>query len=490
MLVFKNISKIFPGVKALDNVNLKVKKGEIHGLIGENGAGKSTLMKILSGAYTRDTGEIYLEGEPEEIGSPKRAEELGISIIYQEFNLVPSLSVAENIFLGKLPKKNKLVDWGVIKGLAEKALVEVGITIDPDTAIEELSVAEQQMVEIAKAISLDCKILVMDEPTSALTGEETQKLFKVMKRLKKQGIAIIFISHRLEEMFEITDRISVLRDGQYIGTEDKGGITEDKLISMMVGRSLSQKFPAKEYQAGKKIFSVEGLTNEKIKDVSFSLKEGEILGIAGLVGSGRTETVRAIFGADQLESGKIYINDKEIKITSPKSAIKAGIGLVPEDRKSQGLVLKLSVKENILMAALKKALKGFFLSPEKEAMIGRKYVKDLKIKTPGTDSLVNNLSGGNQQKVVLSKWLNCDPDIIIMDEPTRGIDVNSKMEIYNIIVELVKRGKGIIIVSSELPEILGISDRIIVMHEGEVKGELKSQDATQEKIMHYATGGE
>ncbi len=492
LLEFRKISKAFAGVQALKDVSFKIKKGEVHALIGENGAGKSTLMKILAGAYLKDEGEIFIEGNPANIRTPKDAEGLGVTVIYQEFNLVPMLTVGENIFLGRIPRKFKsgLIDWKQVKEKAVAILKDMEVEIGANTLVGQLGVAQQQMVEIAKAISVKSKIVVMDEPTSALTDVETEKLFNVIRKLKSQGVAVIYISHRLEEIFDIADTVTVLRDGQYIDTQPVAEINKERLIEMMVGRPLSQQYPKKDHSIGEEILKVENLSRgSAVRNVSFCVRKGEILGISGLMGSGRTEMIRLIFGADKKDKGTISIRNQEVNIKSPKDAIKAGIGLVPEDRKYQGLVLELSVKDNALMANLRRVKKRFFLSRKLEEKVSEQYIKDLSIKTPGHKQIVKNLSGGNQQKVVLAKWLNCNLDIIIFDEPTRGIDVNAKMGIYQIIMQLAAQHKAIIVISSELPEILGISDRILVMSEGEIKGQMLANEATQEKIMACAIGG-
>jgi ribose transport system ATP-binding protein len=494
LLEFRKISKSFAGVQALKDVSFRIKKGEVHALIGENGAGKSTLMKILAGAYSKDEGEILIEGGIVDIRTPKDAENLGVTVIYQEFNLVPMLTVGENIFLGRIPRKFKsgpIIDWKQVKDKAEALLKDIDVAIDTGALIEQLGVAQQQMVEIAKAVSLKSKIVIMDEPTSALTDVETKKLFKVIRKLKSQGVAVIFISHRLEEIFNIADNVTVLRDGQYINTQPVVQIDKDRLIEMMVGRPLSQRYPKKNHMIGEEILKVENLSRGSvIKSTSFSVRQGEILGISGLMGSGRTEMIRLLFGADKKDSGTIMVGGKIVNIKSPKDAIRAGIGLVPEDRRYQGLVMELPVKDNVLLANLKKVKNRLFLSRKLEKKICEKYIEDLEIKTPGYNQIAKRLSGGNQQKVVLAKWLNCDLDIIVFDEPTRGIDVNAKMGIYNIIMQLAKQKKAIIVISSELPEILGISDRILVMSEGEIKGQMLRDEATQEKIMAYVIGGD
>jgi len=489
ILEMKNISKQFPGVKALNNVQLKIKKGEVHVLVGENGAGKSTLMKILNGVYSKDTGEIIFKGKPMEIRNPREAQEAGISIIYQELNLIPKLSIAENIFLGREPlKKNRMIDWKLIYKNTEELLIRLDIDLDPTTKINRLGIAQQQMIEIAKALSFKSDVIVMDEPTSALTDKEINKLFTVIKQLKKSGVAIIYISHRLEEIKQIGDRLTVLRDGNYIGTYEVKDIDIDTIIQLMVGRKVDEKYPKEHAEISDTVLDVCNLKNAKLKNISFSLKKGEILGLAGLMGAGRTELARAIFGADPIDSGEIYINGIKKNITSPLDAITNGIGLLPEDRRTQGLVQKMSVLENITLPSLDSFVDRIFLKKKRETIKSREFIEQVNIKTPSPFSKVSFLSGGNQQKVVLAKWLCANVEIIIFDEPTRGIDVGAKVEIYKLICNMAKAGKAILLISSELPEILGMCDRILVMHEGRITGELSRQEATQEKILSYATG--
>ena len=432
ILEMKNISKQFPGVKALNNVQLKIKKGEVHVLVGENGAGKSTLMKILNGVYSKDTGEIIFKGKPMEIRNPREAQEAGISIIYQELNLIPKLSIAENIFLGREPlKKNRMIDWKLIYKNTEELLIRLDIDLDPTTKINRLGIAQQQMIEIAKALSFKSDVIVMDEPTSALTDKEINKLFTVIKQLKKSGVAIIYISHRLEEIKQIGDRLTVLRDGNYIGTYEVKDIDIDTIIQLMVGRKVDEKYPKEHAEISDTVLDVCNLKNAKLKNISFSLKKGEILGLAGLMGAGRTELARAIFGADPIDSGEIYINGIKKNITSPLDAITNGIGLLPEDRRTQGLVQKMSVLENITLPSLDSFVDRIFLKKKRETIKSREFIEQVNIKTPSPFSKVSFLSVGNQQKVVLAKWLCANVEIIIFDEPTRGIDVGAKVEIYN-----------------------------------------------------------
>ncbi|RKY83315.1 D-xylose ABC transporter ATP-binding protein [candidate division KSB1 bacterium] len=492
LLRLKNISKSYPGVQALDRVSFELKAGEIHALIGENGAGKSTLVKILAGAIQKDSGEIYIENEKIEINSPQTAQRLGISIIYQEFNLSPYLNVAENIFLGREPVKlfSQFIDWKKLYSEAEKVLNKIGIHLDLKQQVYTLSVAQKQIVEIAKALSLNARIIAMDEPSATLTEHELENLFNLIRVLEEDGIGIIYISHRLEEIFEIATRVTVLRDGKYIATRNVNEINKDDIIKMMVGRELHEEFPEKRFKKGRKILSVKNVSRKGVvENISFDVYEGELLGLTGLVGSGRTELARIIFGADPKDEGEIFLNGKKVEITSPRKAISLGIALLTEDRKSQGLILDMSVKENVTIASLDSISRNGFISSLKEKSSVNKFINDLKIKTPSIEQYVRNLSGGNQQKVILARWLFTKSKLLIFDEPTRGIDVGAKIEIYNLINRLIEEGIGIIFISSELPEILGMCDRILVMFEGKINGEFLHKEATQEKIMLAATGG-
>ncbi len=487
-LKMSGISKRFIGVQALDDVTLKVKETEVHALLGENGAGKSTLMKILSGAYTLDEGEIELFGAPIEIQNPKHAETLGISIIYQELNLVPHLTVAENIFLGRYKMHNRFrIDWRAINNEAKKILDSLEVDLDVTRRVGSLGIAQQQMVEMAKALSLNSKIIIMDEPTAPLTDKETRNLFDTVRRLKRNGVTVIYISHRLEEIKALCDRATILRDGKAVVDVDVADVSIDEIIKYMVGRELKDKFPKVEKTIGEKLFAVEGLTSNKITDISFHVKAGEILGVGGLVGAGRTETARAIFGLDEKLGGKIIFKGEELDIKHPRDAIASGIGFLTEDRKGEGLVLSMNVKDNISLASLKALSKGVRLLLKKERSLAQDYVERLNIRTPSIEQLMRNLSGGNQQKVVLAKWLASESHVLIFDEPTRGIDVGAKIEVYNIINSLAQAGVGIIVISSEIPELLGICDRIMVMSRGYKTGELDIEEATQEKIMTLAT---
>jgi ribose transport system ATP-binding protein len=496
ILRMEGISKAFPGVQALDNVDFEVNAGKVVALVGENGAGKSTLVKILCGAYQKDVGRIFLHGQETEVYSPHHAQELGISIIYQEFNLTPNQSAAANIFIAREPRQRgvgrlfNFVDRRRMEEEAQRHLNHVGARVPATTLIRDLSVAEQQMVEVAKALAVDARIIIMDEPTSALGEDEVETLFEIIDTLKEQGIAIIFIGHRLEEVLRIADRVVVLRDGRRIGGMPISEATSDKIIRMMVGRELVTEIFHKEVaEIGETLLEVRGLTGrDEVKDVSFTLRRGEILGVAGLVGAGRTEAARLIFGVDPKESGEIWIDGKQVYINSPVDAVNAGLGLVPEDRGLQGLVLKLPVLENIVLPTLGNHATIGWVDQRAIRDTAHSYVDKLNIRTPHLQQKAMFLSGGNQQKVVLAKWLALQPKILIMDEPTRGIDVGAKAEVHTLMSQLALSGMGIIMISSELPEILGMSDRILVMHEGHATALLDRAEATQEKIMAYASG--
>ncbi len=491
VLEMRDVTKRFPGVVAVKNGNLDLRPGEVHCLVGENGAGKSTLMKILAGAQPLDAGTITIDGEAVTIHSPHHAQQLGISMIYQEFNLSPYLSVAENIFLGREPRipKTPFINWKKMYADAREILGRIRVNLDVRKPVNECSVAQQQMIEIAKAISFNSKIIVMDEPSATLTDHELEALFELIKTLKRQGIGMIYISHRLEEIFTIGNRVTVMRDGEYIATKQVCDVTREDIIRMMVGRDLTQEFPKEVFSRGKERLRVEGLSRKgAFKDVSFRLHEGEIMGLTGLVGAGRTEVARAIFGADAIDAGTIALDGKAITVKSPQDAIRQGIGLLTEDRKHQGLILGMSVRENTTLANLRSLVKFLFVNRAKERQVTNDFVKELQIKTPHIEQTAQNLSGGNQQKVVLAKWLFTESKILIFDEPTRGIDVGAKVEIYKLMNELVRKGVCILMISSELPEVLGMCDRILVMHEGHIAGELSREDATQERVMQLATG--
>jgi len=490
LLEMRGIDKSFAGVHALKGVDLTLQKGQVLALLGENGAGKSTLIKVLGGAHLADSGSIAIEGRAARISDPHASQAAGVSIIYQEFNLIPALSVRENIFLGR-----ENANFGFVRKSGEyeqskELFARIGLDIDPDARCEELTVAQQQTVEIAKAISVRARIIVMDEPSAALTGQEVEKLFEIVRDLKAQGIGIIYISHRLEEIFRIADRVMVLRDGEQVGTRDIGDIDHDKLVEMMVGRKLENEFPARTPELGDVRLEADRLNRGRaVRDVSFSVRAGEILALTGLVGAGRTETARLIFGADERDSGEISLDGRALNVRNPRDAIANRICLLTEDRKTQGLVLGHSVRRNFGLPNLSRFSRLGFVDQSTEKLRFEQFVATMRIKVPDSETLAENLSGGNQQKLVLAKWLENDCDVIIFDEPTRGIDVGAKYEIYLLMNELAARGKAVIMISSELPEVLGMSDRIIVMHEGAITGEITDvAGATQERIMHLAIG--
>lgn len=485
----QHINKSFPGVKALDDVSFHLQAGQVMALLGENGAGKSTLMKILSGVYTRDSGSMKIFGK--EVGdlTPKKAQELGISIIHQELNMCSHLSVAENIFLGREISRYGLLSGKAMNREAAKILDQLKIDIHPETIVGDLAVSKQQMVEIAKALSTNAKVLIMDEPTSALTSKEIDELFAIIRQLKERGCGIVYISHRLEELQHIVDDVTIMRDGKYITSMPFADTTMQDIISYMVGREIKNKFPRVSCPKGKKILEVKHLNAGKmVKNVSFDLYEGEIVGVAGLMGAGRTEMTRAIFGIDPKDSGEVILEGKLLTIRKPNDAIRQGIVLVPEDRKKDGLCVKLSIRDNIALPNLDLLCPNFItVNRKKEGEMVERSVKDLTIKMPHAEVDAGSLSGGNQQKLVVAKWLARNSRVVIFDEPTRGIDVAAKVEIYNLMNELKKEGIGVLFVSSEMPEVMGISDRIIVMCDGAVTGELDIEEATQNKILEYAT---
>ncbi|HSV31316.1 MAG TPA: sugar ABC transporter ATP-binding protein [Atribacteraceae bacterium] len=492
ILEFKQVTKRFPGVLALNDVSFSIRRGEVHALVGENGAGKSTLIKIVTGVFSKTSGEIDFEGEPIAYRTPHEALKSGIAAIYQEFNLIPGLTVAENIFMGHHPlNQRKLIDWGKIQEESQKLLDFLNIDIKPDARVKSLGVAKKQVVEIAKALSLKARVLIMDEPTATLAQREIETLFRIIRTLRKEGVTIIYISHRLEEIFEVCDRVSVLRDGKYVATNPVSDIRVGSLIQMMVGKELVEQYPKAEHPIGEEVLRVEDLSRKGvIRNVSFSVRRGEIVGIAGMVGSGRTEVLRAIFGLDKLDSGKVFIRSGEIRITTPRDSIERGIALLPEERKTQGLVLLLSVLDNLGLPNLRRmALRGF-INDTKLNTVANEMVKAMNIKTPTLAQRVMHLSGGNQQKVVLGKWFARESDVYLFDEPTRGIDVGAKREIFLLMGKLLERGAGIVMVSSELSEILGMSDRVLVMREGEISGELSRQEMTKEAVLKLALGVE
>jgi ribose transport system ATP-binding protein len=485
-----DISKSFPGVHALDNARFELRAGEVHALVGENGAGKSTLMKVLAGIYKRDTGTIKVKGREVDIPNPKAAQDLGIAIIHQELNLAGHLTVAQNIFIGREPRRGFVLNEGALNRKAEALFEELHIRLDPRARVSGLAVAQQQMVEIAKAFSFNPDVLIMDEPTAALTETEIEELFRITRHLRERGHGIVHISHRLEELKKITDRVTVMRDGRFIDTVVTADVSIQQIIAMMVGRTIFEEAPElPEHPSEEVVLEVRNLNRARvIRDVSFRLHRGEILGVAGLVGAGRTEVMRAVFGADPHDSGEILVHGKVVNIKTPRDAVANGIAYLSEDRKRYGLALPMDVEANAAMASLRKftgALGVIRFAKTRENALA--YVESLAIKTPGVKQRVKNLSGGNQQKVVIAKWLTADTDILIFDEPTRGIDVGAKSEIYHLLNELARQGKSVIMISSELPEILRMSHRILVMCEGRITGELSAAEATQERIMTYAT---
>lgn len=489
LLSMTGICKSFPGVRALDQVQLRVRKGSVHALMGENGAGKSTLMKCLIGMDPPDAGTIAFKGESVQIPSPHAALRLGISMIHQELNPIPQMTIAENIFLGRETRTwYGLVDLDDLNRRAQELLDRLAIRLGPRTKMHRLSIAHTQLIEIAKAVSYDADLIIMDEPTSALTEAETAVLFETIAALKDEGHAIIYITHKMDEVFTITDEVTVLRDGKYIGSDQTAAMTRELLIRRMVGRELTDMFHKEPAPIGETVLEVKGLTGPKFRDVSFEVKKGEIFGVAGLMGAGRTELLEAVFGVTRPESGEVRVHGSRIEIRSPADAIRAGLALLTEDRKLTGLFLNASVRDNMIIANIDHYLRGLLINPARIAADCEQMRDQLRIKTPELSQLIKNLSGGNQQKVLISRWLLTGPDILILDEPTRGIDVGAKAEIHRLMSELTRQGKTIVMISSELPEILGMSDRIMVMHEGDKIGELGRGEATQEKIMHLATG--
>ncbi len=488
LLAMQGITKRYPGVIALSGVDFTLRAGEVNCLVGENGAGKSTLIKVLSGAVVRDSGSIRIEGNDARLGSPADAQRLGIGVIYQDFKLVPALSVAENILLGTEPVvgRTPFIDRKGMDEQASAALGLLGEEIDTRSPVGHLSVAKQQMVEIAKALSRNVRILAMDEPTAPLTERETENLFKVIRSLKDRGVGIIYISHRLEEIFEVGDRVTVLRDGTFVHACGIREIDRRGLIRKMVGRELENEYPRVELARGTEILRIENLSSERVSNVSLTLYRGEVLGLAGLVGAGRSELARLVFGADRRTGGRIILDGKEIAPESPHEAIREGIGLLTEDRNRYGLIMQMSIRENISLSSLRAMLTGPFIDRRKEETAARQLSDDLRIKAPGTGVVVENLSGGNRQKVVLARWLNTKARVLIFDEPTAGIDVGVKYEIYTLINRLAREGIGVIVISSDLPELLGICHRVAVMCEGELTGIVEGKEATQETVMTYA----
>ncbi len=489
-LEMKGITKHFGGVKALTDVSLSVEPGEIHALIGENGAGKSTLMKILSGAYQRDKGQIFIDGQEVKITNPKESKDLGIAIIYQEFMLAPDLTVAENIYIDKLSGGKGLIDWKKLQGDAKAQLEKLGFgDIDPRAKCGSLSVAYQQVVEICKCLTRNAKVLVFDEPTAVLTFSEIQKLFEVIKKLRDEGVSIIYISHRLEEIFELSKHITILKDGTYVDTVDTASFDKQRLVNLMVGREMTEMYPPRNAKIGDVVLKVEDLHAGKLVDgVSFDVKAGEVLGFNGLVGAGRTETMRAIFGADKKESGKVYYFGKEVNWKNPGQSIKEGFGLLPEDRKKQGLLLNQSIRVNTTLACLKKVTNHGVIQHAKEKEYVKELLKSIQTKYGSTEDDASSLSGGNQQKIALAKWIAADCKCVVFDEPTRGVDVGAKTEIYKIINNLAENGVAVIMISSEMPEIIGMCDRVVIMRNGKVTGELQKEELTENMMIKYAMG--
>ncbi|GMO53689.1 MAG: sugar ABC transporter ATP-binding protein [Termitinemataceae bacterium] len=487
-LSLKNITKTYPGVLALNNISLDVKRGEVHALVGENGAGKSTLIKTCSGAIESDSGEIIVEGKTFKRMTPKISEEMGIAVIYQEFNLVDELSVAENIFLGKAIRKGIVIDRKAMQERSSEIFRQLDINIDPNTLVKDLTVGYQQLVEIAKAIAENAKLLIMDEPSAPLTNAEVGKMFEMVDKLKESGVTIIYISHRLDEIFRLSDRVTIMRDGQKIETIKTSDTNVEHLITSMVGRELTETFPPRNAVIKDEVLlEVKNLCGNGLKNISFKVHRGEILGFAGLIGAGRTELAELIFGVQPFSSGEIIFKGKSIKMKTARDAINAGIALVPEDRKRQGALLDIDIKGNISMAILERISMISVINKRQENEIASQYKDSMRIKTPTLLQLIKNLSGGNQQKVIIAKWLASNPDLIILDEPTRGIDVGAKYEIYKLINELVENGKTILMISSEMEELIGMVDRVIVLSEGKITGEVAKKDFDQKLIMSYAS---
>ena len=483
ILTLKNITKEFPGVKALDDVTINIERGTIHGLVGENGAGKSTLIKVLAGIYQPNKGEIILDGKPCRFNSPIEARRAGISVVHQEIKLAEPLSVAENMFLGNVQLKNGLVDWKGMRRRAWEIVEDLGMDIDINAQVSSLTVAKKQIVEIMHAINNNSRILIMDEPSAVLTDRELEVMFRIVKQLRDKGITIIYISHRLDEIFGLCSNVSVLRDGCHIDTIPVASVDRQGLINMMVGREMGQEYPKEVGNVGGTILEVKNLSRGILQDISFEVKSGEVFGISGLVGAGRTELARAILGIDKPESGEVYVRGKKVHYRTFADAIRDGLGLIPEDRKIQGLVQIMSVKRNTTLVNMKRVLRAGVISSSLEEKLSKEYADKLHVVTPSMETEVQYLSGGNQQKVVIAKWLFQNSEILFLDEPTRGIDVGAKAEIYRLINRMAKEGKTIIMISSEMPELLGMCDRIMVMHEGHKMGELNAAEATQEKIM-------
>lgn len=489
ILEIKGVSKLYPGVTALNNVNLTFRRGEVHALCGENGAGKSTLIKTISGAITPTAGEIVIGGKTFSGLTPALAKEHGVAVVYQEFTLVPVLSAAENIFMGSFITNGIRLNRKAMYEEAAKIFEKMGIELDPRTHVKDLTTGYQQIVEIAKAISTNAKILIMDEPSAPLTTNEVDAMLNIVRTLKKEGVTIIYISHRLEEVFEIADRVSVIRDGEYIGTKNIADTNKDDLIKMMVGRELTQTYPERNCKTDEVVLEVKNLCGNGVKDISFKLHKGEILGLGGLIGAGRTELCEMLFGYYPVQSGEIYLKGKKISPSSPSQAVKKGIALVPEDRKKHGIIGGMTIRDNLTLSIIGKLTKGIMLDRKKQRDYANSQIDAMGIKTPSMFQKVKNLSGGNQQKVVLGRWLGASPEILIFDEPTRGIDVGAKAEIYKLMTQLVEEGKSIIMISSEMSELLGMSDRLVILSKGRYTGSLEREEFTQETVLKYSSGG-
>jgi ribose transport system ATP-binding protein len=488
ILSLKSVVKEYPGVKALAGVSFDLQAGEVHAIMGENGAGKSTLIKAITGAITPTNGEVFFEGNSLPSGDPRAVIDLGISAIYQELSLFSELTVAENIFYGNEVYKGMLLDKPRMNEMASELLENLGADIDPTVQVKTLSIGFQQLVELAKAVSKECRLLIMDEPTAPLTNQEVKFMYEAVRRLQSQGVTIIYVSHRLNEVFDLCDRVTILRDGQYITTCDIDKVDEDELIRLMVGRTITNEYPPRLHPVGDVALEVKNLMSPNVNDVSFNLHKGEILGLAGLVGAGRTEIARLIFGADAMTSGEVVLENTPLKVKTPHDAINAGIGLLPEDRKTQGALLTMSISDNVSYSCLSRFADNGIIKPVKEREATAEFIKKLNVKTPSIDQLVGNLSGGNQQKVVLAKWLLNDCSVLIFDEPTRGIDVGAKSEIYDLMRQITEKGVSIIMISSEMPELLGMSDRVLVIHEGAIAKELHPNEYSQETVLKYASG--
>lgn len=489
ILEIRHLTKAYPGVVALNDLSMEVRRGECHALIGENGAGKSTLIKSIAGAITPDSGTILFDGVEYTAMTPALSKEVGIGVIYQEFNLCPSLTIAENVYLGSRLKPGIFQDAGLMNRKAQEILDQFHVEgLKADVLVRNLSTAYQQMVEIAKTIAKSARLVIMDEPTAPLTEHEVQVLFRIIQDLKAKGITIIYISHRLDELYQVADRVTVMRDGCYVTTKDVKDVTKDQLISYMVGRELNKNFDERKTETDEILLETKNLGGNGVQPFSLQLHKGEVLGLGGLVGAGRTEYAQLIFGAVKKECGEVYLNGKKVEINSPTDAVKVGIGMVPEDRKSHGALLRMSIRENIVVPILKNISNGIFVDGAKEHKIAEEEIRALRIKTPSAEQEVSHLSGGNQQKVVLGKWLANDCQVLILDEPTRGVDVGAKQEIYNLINDLAAQGRGIIVISSDMEEIIGITDRMLVLYEGHLVGKLEKSEYSQEKILTYASG--